>query len=229
MTRSLGGIRAIAFDAVGTLIFPNPGAAVVYAETAVRHGIAANLAEIAPTLWRQFRAEEVADRAANWVTSELREERRWRDIVFAALPGATEELFRELYFHFAQPSAWSVPPEAAAALAELHRRGFRLGMASNYDSRLSSVVNGTPALAPVRDRLVISSLVGVRKPGLRFFTDGVLPVMAVPADEILFVGDDHENDYRGATAAGMRAVLLDPMGKHAEVDERIAGLLELLD
>ena len=42
MSRFLDGIRAVAFDAVGTLIFPNPGAATVYAEAAGRHGIAAN-------------------------------------------------------------------------------------------------------------------------------------------------------------------------------------------
>ena len=229
MSRFLDGIGAVAFDAVGTLIFPNPGAATVYAEGAERHGIAVNPADIGPKLWAQFRIEEEADRIADWVTSEAREEQRWRNIVFAALPGATEELFRELYRHFSQPTAWSVPPAAAELLTELHRRGFLLGMASNYDSRLASVVNGNPSLAPVRDRLVISSLVGVRKPGRGFFTAGVLPAMGVPAAQILFVGDDHENDYLGATAAGLRAVLLDPKGKYPEVKERVAGLLELLD
>ena len=228
MSRFLDGIRAVAFDAVGTLIFPNPGAATVYAEAAERQGFAVNPADIGPKLWAQFRVEEEADRVAGWITSEAREERRWRSIVFAALPGATEELFRELYLHFSQPTAWSVPPVAAELLAELQRRGFVLGLASNYDSRLASVVAGNLSLAPVRDRLVISSLVGVRKPGLGFFTAGVLPTMGVPAAQILFVGDDHENDYLGATAAGLRAVLLDPKGKHPEVKERVAGLAELL-
>ena len=229
MSRFLDGIRAVAFDAVGTLIFPNPGAAAVYAEAAERHGIAANPADIGLKLWAQFRTEDDADRMAGWGTSEAREEQRWRNIVLAALPGATEELFRELYLHFSQPTAWSVPADAADVLAELQQRGFVLGMASNYDSRLASVVAGNPALAPVRDRLVISSLVGVRKPGLGFFTAGVRPAMGVARNQILFVGDDHESDYLGATAAGMRAVLLDPKGKHSDGSHRVAGLGELLD
>lgn len=229
MSRFLAGVRAVAFDAVGTLIFPTPGAATVYAEVAARHGLAVNPAEISPKLWQQFRLEEDIDRAAGWVTSERREEDRWRNIVLAALPGATDELFRELYSHFARPTSWSVPPDAAERLASLRSRGFLTGMASNYDSRLSAVVNGTPALAPVRDRLVISSLVGVRKPGPAFFSNGVVPAMGVPAGEILFVGDDPENDYLGATAAGMRAVLLDPEGKSPTVRDRVAGLRELLE
>lgn len=228
MTRRLDGIRAVAFDAVGTLIFPNPGAAVVYAEAAARHRLTVDPAEIGPKLWQQFRVEEEIDRTAGWVTSEQREKDRWRNIVFAALPGATEELFRELYHHFAQPRAWAVPPDAAEVLTELHRRGFLLAMASNYDSRLASVVNGHPDLAPVRDRLVISSLVGFRKPAPAFFTFGVLPAMGVARNEILFVGDDHENDYLGATAAGMRAVLLDPKSQHSDIPDRVAELAEIL-
>jgi len=228
MSRFLDGIRAVAFDAVGTLLFPNPGATVVYAEAAARHGLAVDAADIGPKLWAHFRVEEEIDRAAGWVTSELREQDRWRNIVNAAIPGATVKLFHELFLHFSQPTAWSVPLDAAEVLAELHRRGFLLGMASNYDSRLTTVVNGTPALAPVRERLVISSLVGVRKPGLAFFANGVFLTIGVPSSEILFVGDDHENDYLGATAAGMRAVLLDPKGKHPDVSERVAGLRGLL-
>lgn len=228
MNHWLDGIRAVAFDAVGTLIFPNPGAAVIYAEAAAQHGLAVDPADIGPKLWRQFQVEEEIDRAADWVTSEQREGDRWRNIVFAALPGATEELFRELYHHFALPTAWAVPPDAAEVLRELSRRGFRLAMASNYDSRLASVVNGHPDLIPVRERLVISSLVGVRKPGPGFFAAGVLPALELPPEQILFVGDDRENDYLGATAAGMRAVLLDPKGKHSDVPGRVAGLAEIL-
>lgn len=228
MSRFLDGVRAVTFDAVGTLIFPNPGAATVYAEVAARHGLQVDPTTIGPKLWAQFRVQDEHDRAMGWVTSEVRERDRWEHIVHTSLPGATDELFEELFQHFAQPTAWAVPPDAAEVLSELHSRGFILGMASNYDSRLTSVVNGIPALAPVRDRLVISSLVGFRKPAPAFFTFGVLPAMGVPPSEILFVGDDRENDYDGATAAGLRAVLLDAKGQHPEVPGQVAGLRELL-
>jgi putative hydrolase of the HAD superfamily len=224
----LSGIRAVFFDAVGTLLFPNPRAVYVYAEAAARHGLAIKPADIGSPLWEQLRQEDARDRELGWATSEYRERERWRAVVTAALPGSTDELFDELFTHFAKPTAWKVPDDAAETLSALQSTDLRLGMGSNYDLRLRTVVDGIPALEPVRDHLVISSLVGVRKPGRGFF-DAVVQAAECRPDEILFVGDDLENDYSGATNAGLRAVLLDPKDKYPDVLHRIRRLCELLD
>lgn len=221
------GIRAVYFDAVGTLIFPNPTASAVYAQVAGRHGHSIDPAAISPLLWQQFRIEDDLDRQSGWVTSEERERHRWRSIVSAALPGSSDELFEELFQHFAQPTAWTVPDDVARTLTALAAAGLPVGMASNYDRRLETVVQGSAALAAVRGRLVISSVVGVRKPGAGFF-DAVVASAGCEPSEILFVGDDLENDYEGATAAGLHAVLLDPKEKHPEVERRVRSLRELL-
>ena len=70
-------------------------------------------------------------------------------------------------------------------------------------------------------------MVGYRKPAAEFFRRGVLPTIGCDAGEVLFVGDDLENDFLGAKSAGMRAVLYDPRDRHKAVDERIRGLAEL--
>jgi putative hydrolase of the HAD superfamily len=114
-------------------------------------------------------------------------------------------------------------------LEGLAARGYRLGVASNYDSRLRPVVEGLPALRPLRE-LVISSEVGWRKPAPEFFA-ALRERVGLPRAHILLVGDDRVNDYDGARACGMPAVLLDPRGTEADVPERIprlGGLLELL-
>ena len=51
-------------------------------------------------------------------------------------------------------------PEAAGAFAALHDRGLMLGLASNYDSRLLTVLAGHQTLAPVAGRVVVSAAVG---------------------------------------------------------------------
>jgi putative hydrolase of the HAD superfamily len=204
----LQGIRAVVFDAVGTVMLPNPGASHVYAEVAAAHRIAITQPdELGRRLWTQFRIEDQIDRDHGWHTSEARERERWHNIVYAAIPGATDALFEELFQHFAQPSAWRVIDEAAAAIARLHSQGFILGMGSNYDARLRSVVNGTPALQPLARHLVISSEVGWRKPAGGFFAAVCAEVGCAP-HEILFIGDDAENDRDGATAAEMRSLLV---------------------
>ena len=76
--------------------------------------------------------------------------------------------FRELFEHFSHPEAWRCDPEAAATIETLRRRGYALGMASNYDQRLRSVAAGLPPLRPLQ-HLVISSEVGWRKPAAQFF------------------------------------------------------------
>lgn len=228
------GIRAVFFDAVGTLLFPIPGALLVYSQAALRLGLDLPHTVLCERFIAAYRAEEEADRAAGWATSEAREVARWRRIVTEALAGVRdpEACFAELFDHFALPSAWTVNPDAAAVLPALRDRGLILGLASNYDARLESVLTGHPVLAPIRERVVISAAVGFRKPAVEFFREVALVAGCEP-NEILLVGDDLGNDYRGAVAVGMEAVLLIPPPNAADppppVERWITSLAELLD
>jgi len=203
------GTRAVCFDAVGTLIFPAVPPADTYADVARRQGLTIDPAVIRPRFVAAFRAEEDADRLTGWVTDEAREHERWRRIVTASLPELPDpdRGFAELFAHFARPGAWSVHPDAAAVFEELAQRGITLGIGSNFDARLSDVVAGHPVLRPVAGRVVVSATVGYRKPAPRFFAE-VVRVAGCAAAEIVFVGDDLENDYHGPEAAGLVPVLL---------------------
>jgi putative hydrolase of the HAD superfamily len=233
--RQTGGRRkhgtppiAIFFDAVGTLIHPHPSAAIVYAEVAGRHGSRYTAAEIASRFRRAFQLEEELDRLAGWRTSEERELRRWRTIVGDVLDDVTdaEACFQELYRHFSKSEAWRLEADARPLLEALTTKGYVLGVASNYDQRLRTVWEGLPGLHACRC-LVISSETGWRKPARQFFT-ALVRQANVPADRILYVGDDPVNDYAGARDAGLRAILLDPAGKPTSFSgERIARLSEL--
>ncbi|MBX3400608.1 MAG: HAD hydrolase-like protein [Gemmataceae bacterium] len=217
-------VRAVIFDAVGTLIHPAEPPARTYAAVAARHGIALDEAEIARRFRAAFRAEEERDRAADWVTSEAREFERWRNIVSATLGNAS--CFPQLWDHFAQPEAWTVDPNAAAVFDALRDRGLVLGLASNFDQRLLRIVNSFQELTPLKRNVVVSSQVRYRKPSGYFFSEIVGILNGVTPECVVYVGDDLENDYRGACAMGMRAILLDPHGLHPEID-RIGLLKEL--
>ncbi len=226
MTVLPAGIRAVFFDAVGTVLHPVPGAPVVYAQAAARYGL--DPAGLLDRLRVSYLAEEDIDRRAGWATSEEREIARWRRIVRDTLPGAPPECFDELYQHFARPEAWAVPPDAAPTFAALQERGLVLGLASNYDARLEAVLAGRPELDLLKRHVVISSRIGVRKPAAAFFAR-VAEAAGCPAGLVAYVGDDLGNDFRGATAARMHAVLLAPPGRYPEVKgPRVAGLGELV-
>jgi putative hydrolase of the HAD superfamily len=219
-------VRAVFFDAVGTLIYPDPPAPMVYAEVGRRFGSVLSPETIRERFWTAFQHEEMIDRAQNLRTSEAREFDRWRNIVQTVLDDVTdrEKCFAELFTHFARPESWRWEAEAEGVLRELAARGYPLGMASNYDGRLRLVVAGMPALAPLQ-HLVISSEVGWRKPAAPFF-EAMARAVAVPSANILFVGDDRANDYDGVRAAGMRGILFDPR-KRAQA-ARIHRLSDLL-
>jgi putative hydrolase of the HAD superfamily len=224
-----GNVQAVVFDAVGTLIHPEPAAATVYAEVGRRHGSRLTPSAIGPRFAAAFLRQEKIDLVQGLRTSEEREARRWRDIVTEVLDDVTdaEGCFHELYQHFARPEAWRVEPGAAAVLHELAGRGLILGLASNYDRRLRSVAAGLPGLRLAR-HLIISSEVGWRKPSPEFFA-AVSRVVGLPAGRILFVGDDKQNDYEGAAAAGLQALLLDSHGREHGLPGRISSLTELLE
>ena len=221
-----GAIRAVFFDAVGTVLHPVRGAPTIYAETAAHFGLPAEPALILQRFRDAYRREEATDAANGWVTSEAREQERWRAIVRETLPDAPDGCFEMLYHHFAQPEAWEVPASFADVLEALHQRGFALGLASNYDSRLEQVLAGRPELARLQPHILISSQIGYRKPDRRFFAR-ILEAANCPAHQILYVGDDLHNDYQGASDSGLSPLLLDPNDQHPAVPSRIRSLSEL--
>ena len=227
-TSHLTGVRAVFFDAVGTLLYPAAPVAITYRHAALRHGVSIEEATIRHRLRDAFVRQEQLDQVTGWRTSEAREVERWRHIVHDTLREVDrpEPCFAELWDWFRNPSAWKTHPETAVVLAELSARGLTLGMASNFDARLAEIVSAKSELQPLATRLVISSLVGWRKPAPEFFA-AIMATVPLAAEQILFVGDDRRNDYEGAIAAGMRAVLLSNESTEGG-SVTIATLMEML-
>jgi putative hydrolase of the HAD superfamily len=224
----LAGIRAVFFDAVGTLLHPEPPAWAVYARVGRRYGSRLSEEVICTRFRTAFDRTDALDRQNGWRTGEGRELVRWREIVAEVLDDVADPdgCFRELYTHFGLPGAWRLDAQAAAVLAELAHRGYALGLGSNFDRRLRGVVAGMDPLRAI-PRLVISSEVGWRKPACEFFA-ALCQAAAAPADQVLYVGDDPGNDYDGAHTAGLRAVLFDPRGQADPAVNRITHFAELL-
>lgn len=202
-------ISAVYFDAVGTLLFPSEPVHKTYHEFGQRYGSRLQPADVHSRLRSAFQRQEQADAQAGWTTSEPREFDRWRTIVAEVFSDADHETcFRELWDWYSLPSSWNVADGTSDLLAKLSR-DFVVGLASNFDSRLLNLVSYFPELTPIGDRCVISSVVGYRKPSAFFFA-AVADAANAPPNRVLYVGDDRRNDYEGALAAGMRAVLVEP-------------------
>ncbi len=220
-------VEAVLFDAVGTLIEPDPPVAEAYLAAGRRFGSSLGPDEVLRRFRAAFARQEREDQTQHaGKTDELRERRRWLSIVAEVFDDVAdgEPLFSALWRHFAEPSNWRLCPGAGECWRELAGRGLTLGIASNFDARLEAVCRG---LAPLHDcgRLFISSRLGVRKPNPAFFA-AIEAQLQIAPERLLLVGDDLTNDYQAARAAGWRSVLVDPGERHA-VEHRIGSLAEL--
>jgi putative hydrolase of the HAD superfamily len=118
-------------------------------------------------------------------------------------------------------------PELPNLLSELAGR-YRLSILSN--THYPALVHGNLAAMGIADmfaQVVTSVEVGVRKPHPAIFTHALAQLAAAP-EQAIYVGDSYAADYAGATAAGMRAILIDPPNRYPKLGgARMASLFDL--
>jgi putative hydrolase of the HAD superfamily len=213
-------VRAICFDAAGTLFDVREPVGATYARMARRFGVTADPLRLADGFRRAFRlAPPLAFPGAPPGELPDRERRWWRAIVDATFAAAgvsavPAELFETLFAHYAGGDAWRCHDDTLPVLATLRRRGYALAIVSNFDGRLLRVLEDL-GIGPLVDATVCSARVGAAKPDRRIFEHTLALVGALPA-EALHVGDDPELDVAGALAAGLRAVHIDRSGGERE-------------
>ena len=178
------------------------------------------------TTWIEVQREKPGDRYGG----VRGEPEFWRDFlgcVRRLLDGGplSEEAFERLAQHFREPGVWAVYPDVVPALEALAARGLSLAVVSNWDSYLPRLLE-LRGLSGFFRTVSVSAIEETGKPGAEIFRR-TCERMEVAAPEALHVGDSLRDDYEGARAAGLHAVLLDRRDQHGDVAERIQSLSEL--
>ncbi len=137
----------------------------------------------------------------------------------------SEGAFRRLAAHFRDPASWAIYEDVVPALDALERRGLSLAVVSNWDSHLPALLQKL-GLATRFQVLAVSAVEQTGKPEHEIFLRTCVRLSVSP-DEALHVGDSLREDYEGARAAGLRALLLDRQDRHPGIPERIRSLSEL--
>ena len=223
----------VLLDAQGTLLRAHPSVPAIYADVCRRSGAVVSHREVGEAvreLWTEFRRSREGQTAACDTSDEATREwwAAFNTSVFHRL-GMRENLDRfleELWEVFGQARNWRLYPEVQEVLTELRRRGYRLGVVSNWDSRLVSICESL-GLAAHMDFILASAAAGMEKPDRRIF-EIALARAAVPPRRAIHVGDDYEADVLGARGAGVDAVLVDRDGTSLTDGPTIRSLVELL-
>src|SRR5215813_6951662 len=233
MSRS---IRVVFFDAADTLFHINGSVAEVYLHHAVQFGFrqkADSPAAIKQAFGRAFR-DAPPPVFAGTDPAQIKHSERlwWFDIVHnvfyrVGMFERFDEFFEQVFQMFEDPRSWVLFPETHTVLTRLRKEGFELGVLSNFDSRLFSVMRGL-GIDGFFDTVTISSLARAAKPSSKIF-EIALEKHALDPDEAMHVGDSVRDDLEGATKAGLTGVLLDRTGRsHVSGGHVIRTLEELL-
>jgi putative hydrolase of the HAD superfamily len=210
-------IKAVFFDAADTLFYINGGLGNVYSSVAAKYGSTPDPKLIKAAFSNAFNS--AAPLVFGELTSEdrmLSEKKWWYRVVenvfedvgmFDEFDSYFEELF-EVFRH----GAWKLFPETQDVLTSLERRGFKLGLISNFDTRVYDVCQMLGIYKYFKS-FVISSEAGFAKPSPQIF-EIALNEQGVLAEESIHIGDSIEHDILGAKSLGINAVLLDREGKY---------------
>jgi len=232
-------IRGVVFDLDGTLL-DHDGAEYEA------------LSKLYPTLpigegafrrWLDFPAfavawHEAAERGwQRYVEGELsfEEQRAWRVQQVMALQDGTGVAERPLTeqevsaifdsYLTLYENSWTLYPDVIPCLEAL--AAYPLGMITNGDSDQQRQKLDQTGIAGYFKSVVVSGDVGVAKPGRQIFERSAEDMGLLP-DELLFIGDNPENDVLGALRAGWHAIWLNRTGSEQEVAARtVAQLTEI--
>lgn len=206
-------LRAVLFDAAGTLMETREPVGASYARIARKYGVDSSAGEVSAAFRRVFHKAPGLAFGPGHPPEKLRtmERQWWRDLVAETFEGLGrfsdfEAYFSELFEFFGDPTNWVVDPQAPAALQELRAQGLVLGVLSNFDHRLYRILEGLD-LVRYFDSVTISSEAGYAKPSPGAFQAALARHGLNPA-ETLHVGDSEHHDLAGAEALGIAVVLI---------------------
>jgi putative hydrolase of the HAD superfamily len=159
----------------------------------------------------------------------------WRDYFHIILGRAgvpseeQEEIIDALWEAHQRFGLWTVAiPGGCETVAELKRRGYRIGVVSNAEGRVEQDLEGA-GYRDMFETVVDSHVVEVEKPDPRIFRIA-LERMDVPPETAIFVGDVPSVDIVGARAAGIAPVLIDRHDLYPDtVERRLSSIEELPD
>lgn len=220
--------RLITFDAYGTLLTPKGSVSHQYVKYMSRHGIAAEPSQIETNFKAAFKA--VVKEYPNYGKSVgMTIDEWWIRIVrgtFQGVPNVTHEAVLGLYHHFSTAEPYFIFPDCEYALEAIGSRGYNIGILSNSDPRMRSILDSLGVMPKLRstnddvDSIFLSYETGYEKPSSDAFRLVQRTMLGDQDPEntqgCWHIGDDVETDFKGCLNAGWNGILVDREGEAFE-------------
>uniref|UniRef100_A0A1B0CZD0 Uncharacterized protein n=1 Tax=Phlebotomus papatasi TaxID=29031 RepID=A0A1B0CZD0_PHLPP len=233
LAENLGRFRLVTFDITDTLLRFRTFPAYQYAKAAKDFGYP-NLdqAKLADNFNRHFRQMAEKYPIFGYHHSEIGGWRNWWQLlvirVFESshsnIPSRDlEKIANHLIHSFETSECWCRCSSAEALVADIKKEGKIVGVITNSDPRIRSVVKNLEL--PEFDFITCSYDIGYQKPNREIFEKALRQAgVAVTGDESLHIGNTPRLDFLGARDAGWASVLItnnsDSWREHSDIDPR---------
>jgi len=228
----LSKYKAVFFDVGGTLLRVEPSVGEVYATYARPFGFqgsADDLNQLFQKEWAKLGGIESLGKKSG----EQAEMNFWKSLVFNVFEHSGglenfEHYFEIIYEAFERKDHWHIFDDVISSdlLRKLKQSGVTLGVVSNWDSRLHTILKST-GLADYFDFILASAEVGSAKPDKKIFIEAIRR-SEVNSQEICHIGDDFRADIQGAHSVGIEAILIDRNKKQKNDFTTVSSFQELL-
>jgi putative hydrolase of the HAD superfamily len=144
------------------------------------------------------------------VVDDYYEDRYRDDDTFWTSDAGATDVWVGMYSLLCRRARWRAYTDVVPAFERLRAAGVKVGIVSNWDTRLEGILVGL-GLGALVETVVCSAVEGLRKPDPRIF-ELACERAGVRPERSAHVGDHMYADVIGARAAGMRPVLIDRHG-----------------
>ncbi|KAM9361894.1 haloacid dehalogenase-like hydrolase domain-containing protein 3 [Symphorus nematophorus] len=228
-------LRWVLWDVKDTLLKVRASVGEQYCKEAERVGLNLSPVEVEAAFIQAYKRH--SSRYPNYgITQGLNGQSWWMGVVRDTFsqcrvedPALLNTMAHNLYHNFCSAENWEVFPDSQKALESCSSLGLKLGVVSNFDSRLQEILHVCGLLSHF-SFLITSEEAGVAKPSPAIF-EQALQKCGVPAASVAHIGDHYVNDYLASCSVGIHGFLLDRHNKYNRSDvsreHRLSSLEEL--
>jgi len=218
-------IDTVFFDAAGTLMDVRGSVGEIYGRYAEQFGFhnggdesvqrkiersfAISMRETPPLVFSREMEDSIEALERQWW------QRLVRDTFSRLGPFSRMDEFVEIIYEvFRTSEAWQLEGNCQEILGELLKKKIKLGVISNFDSRLFNLLRNFE-IEDCFDAVIISSHAPAAKPSPLIFQHALTKIGS-QADASIHVGDSLRGDYEAARSAGLSALLYDPEDRYSD-------------
>ncbi|XP_012728155.2 haloacid dehalogenase-like hydrolase domain-containing protein 3 [Fundulus heteroclitus] len=217
-----GPLRWVLWDVKDTLLKVRGSVGVQYSKEAEGLGLSLRPAEVNAAFRKTHR--RYSSRYPNYGVSQGLTSRDWwmgvvRDTLSECQvndPALLNAVAANVFKNFCYAENWEVFPDSKPALERCSTLGLKLGVVSNFDKRLETILRNSGLLEHF-SFVLTSEEAGAPKPSPAIFHQA-LQRCGAPAGSVAHIGDHYVYDYLASRAVGIHGFLLDRDNSHTEGD-----------